>query len=202
MQQNIQIVNSDRKITKIVLDDLEWETFVKSLYDGLISEKITPKAAEEKCKEIREQQCVPLLAATAVGSATVGKITTPIVGIVNGIYGDLFYRAWWAENGGANGTAQVNTELGDPTKLAGDFKTWFSKLHLGTTMVEKFAVNKKSEHFDISAVRAWIAKNQGLDLDGGDLKIVRMKAWVWSAELVALWFHSSIIKSDGSGFFF
>ncbi len=202
MQQNIQTVNGDKKITKIVLEDAEWDVFVQSLYDGLINEKITPKVAEERCQEVRDNQCVPLLPASSVGSAAIGKISTSIVGVVNGVYGDLFYRAWWAENGGANGTAKVGIELGDPTKLAGDFRAWFSKLHLGSTMVGPFAVNKKSEHFDISAVRAWIAKNQGMNLDGGDLRIVRMKAWVWSAELVALWFHASIIKSDASGFSF
>lgn len=200
MQQEIQTVNGDRKITKCILNDSEWSNFVEFAYSSLISEKVAEKEAKQKRDELVEHQCAPMIPSDIMKSL---KVSTPIVGIVNGEYGDLFYRAWWAENGGAAGTAKVATELGDVVALSNEFKTWFKKLPFGSTMVGVFAVNKQIDTFDISTVRAWIALKYGINLDNDkDLKIVRMKSWVWSAELTALWFHSSIIKSTDRGFTF
>lgn len=200
----IQVVNEDRKIAKITLDDEGWSKFIESIRSALLSEKISEEDVAIKCDELRERQCAPLLPSGSIKFLKGITIPTTIAAVVNGEYGDLYYRAWWAENGGAIGTAKVESELGSNTiLLSNEFKGWFNKLPFGSTLIGKFAVNKHTEHFDISAVRAWLAYKYNIDLDSDkNIKTIRMRAWVWSAELVALWFHAGIVKTNDSGFSF
>ena len=197
MQQDIQNVNN-RSITKIVLDGPEWINFIAAIRSKLVQE-VGVEQADKQIAIIKENQCIPLLPA----NSSPMQVKTTVVGVLTGEYGELYYRAWWAENGGAPGTAKVSTELGDVNTIFNEFKEWFKKLPFGSSIVSTFAVNKQSDHFDVSTVRAWIALKHGLDLNSGAaIRIVRMKSWVWSAELSALWYHSSLIKSDKTGLTF
>ena len=197
-------------LTKIILEDDEWNNFIHNLLNAklynLDKSKILSKS---DINVINRNKCLPFCENN--GLVKNYGATTNYISFVNGELGHIYFRFYWALNGAAKITAKVEEDMKIIyVKAAEEFFKWWARMKTDRKIVGKHILKKTGNSFGLGHVAAWISIIPGLIPSVDGMKITNLidvdllyktmlTPYTYAAELISSWSSNNIISVNDDG---
>lgn len=155
--------DKDIKLTKLVLNNNEWNAFLQKLNSKevkIISQNGKANISEEYIKNVNIRKCVPLL-----NNNNTFPGQNNVLAVTCGRLGNLYFRLHWALNS-CNQTSEFQKEIKTtPENLYFEFIKWWSSIKPNNKISSQFPISKTfNDKFRINDIAAFLSKSIDYEL--------------------------------------